>query len=104
MTVFGGDTREDDCIGVVVASDLGMLCGSWWWRWQGKCCLSNRKRRVKINEKFSCWKDIEYGVPYRSILGPLLFSIHLCDLFYLLEDLEIASYANDTTIYTVKEN
>ena len=66
--------------------------------------LSNRKQRVKINEKFSCWKNIEYGVPQESILGPLLFNIHLCDLFYFLEDLDIASYADDTTIYTVKEN
>ena len=66
--------------------------------------LSNRKQRVKINETFSCWKNIEYGVPQGSILGPLLFNIHLCDLFYFLEDLDIASYADDTTIYTVKEN
>ena len=33
--------------------------------------LSNRKQRIKINETFSCWKEIEYGVPQRSILGPL---------------------------------
>ena len=63
--------------------------------------LSNRKHRVKINETFSCWKDIQYGVPQGSILGPLLFNIPLCDF---LEDLGIASYADDTTIYTVKEN
>ena len=25
--------------------------------------LSNRKQRVKINETFSYWKDIEYGLP-----------------------------------------
>ena len=31
-------------------------------------------------------------------------NIHLCDLFYFLEDLDIVSYADDTTIYTVKEN
>ena len=62
--------------------------------------LSNRKQRVKINETFSSWKNIEYGVPKGSILGPLLFNIHLCDLFYFLEDLDIASYADDTTIYT----
>ena len=36
--------------------------------------------------------------------GPLLFNIQLCDRFYFLEDLDIASYADDTTIYTVKEN
>ena len=66
--------------------------------------LSNRKQRVKINETFSCWKDMEYGVPQGSILGLLLFNLHLCDLFFSLEDLDIASYADGTTKYTVKEN
>ena len=66
--------------------------------------LSNRKQRVKINESYSSWSDIEYGVPQGSILGPLLFNIHLCDLFYFLEDLDIANYADDTTLYTVQEN
>ena len=66
--------------------------------------FSNRKQRVKTNETFSCWKDTEYDVPQGSILGALLFNIHLCDLFYFLEDLDIASYADDTTIYTVIEN
>ena len=65
--------------------------------------LSNRKQRLNINETFSCWKDIEYGVPQESILGPLLFNIHLCNLFYFLEDLDIASYADETIIYTVKQ-
>ena len=65
--------------------------------------LSNRKQRVKVNDTYSSWKDIFYGVPQGSILGPSLFNIHLCDLFYFLEDLDIASYADDTTIYTVNE-
>ena len=65
--------------------------------------LSNRKQRVKINDAYSLWKDIFYGVPQGSMLGPLLFNVHLCDLFYFLEDLDIASYADDTTIYTVNE-
>ena len=67
--------------------------------------LSHSKQRVKHNETFSFWEDIEYGVPQGSI-GQLLFNIHLCDTFYFFEDLDIASYANadDTAIYTVKEN
>ena len=65
--------------------------------------LSNRKQRVKVNDAYSSWKDIFYGVPQGSILGPLLFNIHLCDLFYFLEDLDIASYGNDTTTYTLKK-
>ena len=27
-----------------------------------------RKQRLKINETFSCWKDIDYGVPQGSII------------------------------------
>ena len=65
--------------------------------------LSNRKQRVKVNDTYSSWKDTFYGVPQGSILGPLLFNIHLCDLFQFLEDSDIASYADDTTIYTVNE-
>ena len=70
--------------------------------------LSNRKQKVKVNDAYSSWKDIFYGVPQGFVLGPLLFNIHLCDLFYFLEDLDIASYADDTTaddtkIYTVNE-
>ena len=53
---------------------------------------SNRNQRVKVNDAYSSWKDIFYGVPQLSILGLLLFNIHLCDLFYFLEDLDIASY------------
>ena len=61
--------------------------------------LSNTKQRVKINDGYSSWKLMFYSVPQGSILGPSLFNIHLCDMFYLLED--FASYADDITIYTV---
>ena len=66
--------------------------------------LSSRKQRVSLNETFNSWRDIEYGVPQESILGPLLFNIHLCDLFYFLDNLDIASYVDDTTLSTVKTN
>ena len=61
--------------------------------------LSNTKQRVKINDGYSSWKLMFYSVPQGSILGPSSFNIHLCDMFYLLED--FASYADDITIYTV---
>ena len=66
--------------------------------------LSNRKQRVKVNSAYSIWKDIFYGVPQGSILGPLLFNIHLCDLFYFLENTDIASYADDNTLYSAQKN
>ena len=65
--------------------------------------LSNRKQRVKVNDTDSSWKDIFYGIPQGPILGPLLFNIDLCDLFCFLGDLDITSYADDTTIHTVNE-
>ena len=65
--------------------------------------LSNRKLKIKVSDAYSSWKDIFYGVPQRFLLDPILFNIHLCDLFYFLEDFDIASYADDTTVYTVNE-
>ena len=61
--------------------------------------LSNRKERVKINGKFSLWEKIILGVPYGSILGPLLFSIFLCNLFLFYNDFDLGSYADDNALF-----
>ena len=55
------------------------------------------KYRIKINDCFSFRHEIECGVPQGSILGPLLFNIDLIDLFFICENDDIASYADDTT-------
>ena len=51
--------------------------------------LSYRKRRIKINNVFSSWKDLVLGVPQRSVLGTLHLNIYLNDLFFFLKDISI---------------
>ena len=60
--------------------------------------LSNRQQRTKINNAFSCYSEIIYGVPQGSILGPLLLSIYTCDMCFDIIECDIASYADDKTI------
>ena len=62
--------------------------------------LKNRMQRTIINSKYSSWEENLFGVPQWSILGPLLFNIFLCDLFLNLENIGIASYADDNMPYT----
>ena len=66
--------------------------------------LSNRKKRVKIIDKYSYWSEILLGVPKGSILGTLLFNIFIYDMFYFLEDFDIANYADDSTPYNADKN
>ena len=61
--------------------------------------LTNRKQRTKIGIDYSSWREILYGVPQGSILGPLLFNTFICNLFLITDDFEMANYADDTTPY-----
>ena len=55
--------------------------------------------RTVIDSSFSAYLDIIYGVSQASKLGPLLFNINLCDLFFEDDNSDLASFADDTTPY-----
>ena len=62
--------------------------------------LKGRKQRTKINSSNSSFAEILFGVPQGSILGPLLFNAYVCDLFYDIDDLDFASFADGSTPYS----
>ena len=66
--------------------------------------LTSRKQKTKISDMYSSWQEIISGVLQVSILGPLLFSIDKCDLFFIIEDCDIANYADDNTPYLSAKN
>ena len=66
-----------------------------------KSYLEERSQRVVIKSSTSSSKDLQWGVPQGSVLGPLLFILYTSPLGALLRDHEIQYhfYADDTQLY-----
>ena len=63
--------------------------------------ISRRKQMATVNSSHTDFVEIIFGVPQVSILRPLLFDIYgVYDLFFENIDLDVASYADDTTPYS----
>ena len=63
-----------------------------------KSYLKNRKQFVRYQACDSEYKNIKFGVPQGSILGPLLFILHVNDIPSTTSLFEIILFADDTTL------
>ena len=69
-----------------------------------KSYLCNRFQRSIINGSFSSWNEVITGVLQGSILGPLLFSIFLNDIFQFISKCQLCNYVADNTLYKSGKN
>ena len=60
--------------------------------------LCYRQQRVVVNGVKSDWAPVVSGVPQGTVLGPLLFSLHINDITADIES-EIRLFADDCVCY-----
>ena len=58
-------------------------------------------RKIKT---YSSWLEIIFGELQSSIFGPLLFNIFSTDLFFILNDVDIASWSVDNISYVMVDD
>ena len=66
--------------------------------------LQNRQQFVKMGEHMSSCLDIACRVPQGSVLGPILFILHINDICKTSKILQFVLFADDTNIFCMGED
>ena len=66
--------------------------------------LENRKQLTVINGIKSSTRNVGYGVPQGSVLGPQLFTLFINDIANHVNYSNIQMYADDIVLYNTVEN
>ena len=66
--------------------------------------LQNRKQFVTINGFKSSLKNVNFGVPQGSVLGPLLFLLYINDLSFSVKNSKVHHFADDTNLLCINES
>jgi hypothetical protein len=93
---------REDLLPKMLAIDIGGKGLKWF-----RCYLTNAKQRVVWDEHVFNIVDVEYGVRQGSLLGPVLYLLHVFDPPLHLEIRESdgdSAYADDTSVWVIADN